>query len=154
MKEMAKRDYGIKRAYKKILLTLSQSVLIRGKIRIKAVELAGVNFIDTKSVFIGENVVFDNLYPEMITIGKRVRITDGVKILSHFLDTTKPPYFFYKGKVSIGDNVFIGTNSLIISKCTIGNGAVISAGAVVTKDVPDNWIVAGVPAKKIGERKI
>ncbi len=154
MREEAKRNGGIKRAYRKILLTLSQSILIRGKFRIKAIELAGVNFTDAQSVFIGENVVFDNLYPEMITIGKKVRITDGVKILSHFLDVTKPPYFFYTGKVVIGNNVFIGANSLIVKECTIGNNVVIAAGSVVTKNIQDNWIVGGVPAKKIGERKI
>jgi putative colanic acid biosynthesis acetyltransferase WcaB len=50
---------------------------------------------------------------------------------------------------TIGNNVTIGPNSVIIGKITIGNNAVIGAGAVVVKDVPDNAIVAGNPAKVI-----
>ena len=154
MAEEAIKKKNVNRIYRKILLTLSKSIFIRGKFRNKLVELAGVNFTDRNSVFIGENVDFDNLYPELITIGKRARITSDVKILSHFLDVTKPPYYFYKGKVTIGDNVFIGANSLIVKECTIGNNVVIAAGSVVTKDIPENCIVGGVPAKKIGERKV
>jgi len=152
--EPAKRSHGLRRIMRKILLTISQSVLIRGKLRVKVVSLAGVHFLEPNTVFIGENVVFDNLHPEMITIGKRARITDGVKILSHFLDVSKPPYFFYKGEVVIGDNVFIGTNSLIVKECRIGHNVVIAAGSVVTKDIPDNWVVGGVPAKKLSERYV
>jgi len=152
MREPAKKTYGLQRIMRKVLLTLSQSVFIRGKLRVKLISLAGINFLDKGSVFIGENVVFDNIHPEMITIGKRARITDGVKILTHFLDVNKPPYFFYKGEVVIGDNVFIGTNSLIVKECRIGNNVVIAAGSVVTKDIPDNWVVGGIPARKLSER--
>lgn len=52
--------------------------------------------------------------------------------------------------VKIGDHTFIGPNATILMGVTIGSRCVIGAGAVVTKDVPDNTIVAGVPAKKIG----
>ncbi len=51
--------------------------------------------------------------------------------------------------VVIGDDVWIGGNCVILPGVTIGNNVIIAAGAVVTKDVPDNCIVAGVPAKKI-----
>ena len=49
--------------------------------------------------------------------------------------------------VNINDNVWIGAKSTILSGVTIGSGSVIAAGAVVTKDVPENVVVAGVPAK-------
>jgi acetyltransferase-like isoleucine patch superfamily enzyme len=52
--------------------------------------------------------------------------------------------------VTIGDRVWVGTNALILKGVTIGEGAVIAAGAVVTKDVPAHAIVAGSPAKVIG----
>lgn len=53
--------------------------------------------------------------------------------------------------VSIGRDVWIGGNCTILPGVTIGNNVVIAAGAVVTKDVPDNCLVAGVPAKVIRE---
>lgn len=52
--------------------------------------------------------------------------------------------------IHIGKNVWIGANAIVLPGVTIGDGAVIAAGAIVTKDVPANTIVGGVPAKKIG----
>ncbi|KKQ96441.1 MAG: Acetyltransferase, partial [Candidatus Woesebacteria bacterium GW2011_GWA1_39_12] len=55
--------------------------------------------------------------------------------------------------VEIKDYVFIGPRAIILPGVSIGRGAVVAAGAVVTKNVPDFAIVGGVPAKVIGERK-
>ena len=49
--------------------------------------------------------------------------------------------------VTIGDNVLIGANAVVIEGVSVGNGAVVAAGAVVTRDVPENTVVAGVPAR-------
>jgi acetyltransferase-like isoleucine patch superfamily enzyme len=54
------------------------------------------------------------------------------------------------GKIDIRDNVFIGYNSIVLRNVTIGPNAIVAAGAVVTKDVAEGDIVAGVPAKPIG----
>jgi len=51
--------------------------------------------------------------------------------------------------ISIGNGVWIGSNAIILGPCTIGNNAVIAAGALVREDVPENVIVAGVPARII-----
>lgn len=51
--------------------------------------------------------------------------------------------------INIGNNVWIGSNATILPGVTIGDGAIVAAGAVVTKDVNENEIVAGVPAKVI-----
>ena len=51
--------------------------------------------------------------------------------------------------IVLGRNVWVGSNSTILAGVTIGDNAVVAAGAVVTKDVPDNVIVGGVPAKVI-----
>lgn len=54
------------------------------------------------------------------------------------------------GKIDIGDNVFIGQGATVLRGCTIGSNSVIAAGAVVTRDVPPNSVVGGVPARVIG----
>lgn len=154
MSEPASRNYGIKRFIRRLVMSIAKIGVIPGFIRVNLLKYAGVNFLDPQSCFIGEDCSFDNLYPEYITIGKRVRITSGTKILTHYLDSKKPPFNFYTGKVTIGDNVFIGANSIIVKPCTIGNNVVIAAGSIINTDVPDNWIVGGVPAKKIGERAL
>ena len=57
-----------------------------------------------------------------------------------------------KGDIIIGNDVWIGYNAIILSGVTIGDGAIIATGAVVTKDVPAYTIVGGIPAKKIKKR--
>ena len=59
--------------------------------------------------------------------------------------------FVRNGGVRIGDKVWIATNAMILPGVTIGDGAIVAAGAVVTKDVPPRCMVAGVPAKVIKE---
>jgi len=154
MSEQAGYNYGLKRFVRKILMSFAKIGVMPGYIRVILLKYAGINFLDPGSCFIGEDCTFDSLYPEYITIGNRVRITAGTKILTHYLDVHKPPFSFYTGKVIIGDNVFIGANSLFVKPCTIGNNVVIAAGSIVNTDIPDNWIVGGVPAKKIGERAV
>ena len=60
------------------------------------------------------------------------------------------PDFDSFGKVVIGNNVYIGNNALIMPGVTIDDNVIIGAGSVVTKSVPSGWIVAGNPAKKVG----
>lgn len=115
----------------------------------------GVKFSEFTTVFVGENVYFDDMYPELISVGRNVIITEGTKILAHFVDgrcdrTSDAPYQFYKGRVEIGDYVFIGMNVVIAQPVKIGNGALIGANAVVTKDVPENAVMVGVPARQVG----
>ena len=89
-----------------------------------------------------------------VCIGNNVNLAQGITVtaLNHnFEDTsmrideqgisTKP--------IVIGDDVWIGSNAVILPGVTIGRHAVVAAGAVVTKDVPDNCVVGGVPAKVI-----
>lgn len=87
-----------------------------------------------------------------ITIGNDCAIAGGVKIM----DNTWHPISYIDGNYSsgispihIGNKVWIATNALILKGVHIGDGAIIAAGAVVTKDVPARCIVAGVPAKVI-----
>ncbi|APX73350.1 transferase [Companilactobacillus allii] len=109
-------------------------------------------------VFINGNCTFQD--SNIITLGSRVVIAPDTKLYcgEHAIDASKrfgvredgSKYLItYTKPISIGDDVWIGGNVTIIGGVTIGNNVIVGAGAVVTKDVPDNTIVAGVPAKVI-----
>jgi maltose O-acetyltransferase len=82
-----------------------------------------------------------------ITIGDNVTFAPRVHILAH--DASTKMYLNYTKikNVMIGNNVFIGTSSIIMPGVTIGNDVIIGAGSVVTKDISDNSVYVGNPAK-------
>lgn len=92
--------------------------------------------------------------PFLITIGDRVTVTSGVVFLTHdgstwlVRDESGHRYQRY-APISIGNDVFVGVNSIIMPGVNIGNRVVVAAGSVVTRDVPDNTVIAGVPARPI-----
>lgn len=69
--------------------------------------------------------------------------------MAHDASTKKSLGYTKIGKISIGDNVFIGANSTILPGITIGNNSIVGANSVVTKDIPENVVVAGNPAHVI-----
>jgi acetyltransferase-like isoleucine patch superfamily enzyme len=87
-----------------------------------------------------------------ITIGKNVNISTGVWIWTVQHDHQDPYFRDVGGPVKIGDNAWISCRAILLPGVTIGEGAVVAAGAVVTQDVDEYTVVGGVPAKKIGER--
>jgi acetyltransferase-like isoleucine patch superfamily enzyme len=93
---------------------------------------------------------------ESVTIGRGGLIAPGVFITDHNHDVRAGSPMFEQpciaGPVRIGDDVWIGANCVILPGVTIGDGAVIAAGAVVNRDVPSREIVGGVPARSIGKR--
>ena len=101
--------------------------------------------------FIGPNTVFDTLFPENIHIGAHVHITTGVIILTHYLNTDGG-CMWRSGHVFIEKGAFIGANSIICKDVRIGRNVIIAAGSVVTKDIPDNEIWGGNPARYIKKR--
>ena len=101
-----------------------------------------------------DNVEFGS-EPYLITIGKNCRITYGVKFATHDGGVwtlrkmgmlTNADVF---GQIKSGDNTNIGWNAIILPGVSIGKNCIIGAGAVVAKDIPDNSVAAGVPAKVI-----
>lgn len=92
--------------------------------------------------------------PFLITIGNRVTITSGVRLVTHdgstwlVRDKNNIRYQRYSG-IKIGSNVFIGLNSIIMPGVTIGDNVVVGAGSIVTKDIPSNSVVVGNPARII-----
>jgi len=88
-----------------------------------------------------------------LEIGNHVDIASDVMIWTSQHDIHSDNMATIEEKVVIEDYVFIGPRSIILPGITIGRGAIIAAGSVVTKDVPAMKIFAGVPAKEIAERK-
>jgi maltose O-acetyltransferase len=105
-----------------------------------------------KDTIIGEGCVLDGRAP--LHIGDHVDIASQVMIYCSEHDVHDESFVATRAGVSIADYVFIGPRAIILPGVTIGKGAVIAAGAVVTKDVAPFTIVGGVPAKVMGERKI
>jgi len=89
-----------------------------------------------------------------LTIGNHVDIASEVMIWTSQHDIHSPTMAATEAAVTIADYVFIGPRAIILPGVTIGRGAVVAAGAVVTKDVASLSIVAGVPAQEIGQRQL
>lgn len=109
-----------------------------------------------KDVYIGDRVIIiDRLSDKNnISIGDRVSISSGVTLISSSSPNNSriTPYVKTShGRIDIGNDAWLGAGSIILPDISIGEGSVVGAGAVVTKDVAPFTIVAGVPAKKIGE---
>lgn len=117
----------------------------------------GARFFDPEKIEIGEgSILGDNIFLDgraKLIIGNHVDIASSVMIYNSEHDINAEDFGAKYGKVEIEDYVFIGPRAIILPGVKIGKGAVVGAGAVVTKNVPAYAIVGGVPAVVIGERK-
>lgn len=139
---------------RKFFLYLARILPVGGFFRSKIVRQGGVKI--EGRCWIGRNVSIDNVAPELITIKKNAAISQGTVIITHYFTPDSSRLHqrkFKKGKVVIGEGAFIGCSTIICKPVTIGKGAVVGAGSVVTKDIPDNEVWAGNPAKFIKKRK-
>jgi len=118
-----------------------------------------VKFHKWRGVNIGENVMvclqvtLDHSYPELITIEDDVSLAGNNYILTH-----SNPYPHFKNvlesfisPVTIKKGAWIGIGVMILPGVTIGEYSIISAGSIVTKDIPDRVIARGIPAKPVKE---
>lgn len=116
----------------------------------------GCSFDSRGGLYIGENCVINEKCRidtrGCIRIGSNVSISAGVVILTADHDASDPEFGGRQKSVLIEDYVFIGTGAMILPGLKIGKGAVIGARSVVTKDVMPFTVVAGNPAKIIGNR--
>lgn len=114
---------------------------------------SGVNLHIGKGSIIGDNCILDAR--QGIYIGENVNLSSEVHLWTEAHDVNDP-YFrsmpCNHGPIHIGNRVWLGSNVTVLDNVSIGEGAVVCSGAVVTKDVEPYAIVAGIPAKKIGER--
>lgn len=120
---------------------------------------SGVDYARCKGVTVGMDCrIYTKGFgsePWLITIGNKVTITAGVVLLTHdgstWLMNDKDGRRYLYRRVNIGNNVFIGVNSVIMPGVFVGDNVIIGAGSIVTKSVPSGVIVAGNPARIIGD---
>lgn len=140
---------------KAIKLGISFFVKLRKYFRYKQLRLAGVEI--GKDTFISPKAYIDKHPGSQIKIGENCYITRNVVILNHTDTCRGGPKGIWLDKggcrvlkdVIIGNNVFIGVNSVVLPGVKIGNNVVIGALSLVNKDIPDNTVWAGVPAHYI-----
>ena len=121
-----------------------------------------VDFLKSIGATIGDNCEIypsvNFMDPYLISVGNNVRINEGVQLITHdggvwvlrnLYDELYDIDLF--GEIEIGNNVHIGTNAVIMPGVHIGNNCIVGVGAIVTKSIPDNSVVAGIPAKIIKE---
>jgi len=115
------------------------------------------SFFQPKKITIGEGTIIgDHCFLDgraPLKIGSHVDVASQVLIYNSEHDIESEDFHPIEKPVEIGDYVFIGPRAIILPGVKIGQGAVVAAGAVVTKDVPAGKIVGGVPAEIIGQRK-
>ena len=129
-----------------ILRLLMSRWLSSKRMRPQLLRLIGIKI--GKNAHVGANVTFDTIDHKLFDIGNNVTITMNTVLLTHFLRPHDDGHLtWYTGKLTIGNDVFIGANSVIACPVTIGNNVIIAAGSVVTRDIPSNCLVGGVPAK-------
>jgi acetyltransferase-like isoleucine patch superfamily enzyme len=118
----------------------------------------GARFFQPKNVSIGQgSIIGDHVTLDgraKLSIGSHVDIASQVLIYNAQHDIHSPHFDPIEKEVIIKDYCFIGPRAIILPGVTINQGSIVAAGAVVTKNVDQNTIVAGVPAKPIGVRKI
>ena len=144
---------GIKKAIRKLVL------------REKASSAAFINYLKKRGVTVGEfcyvpepaSVLVDLTTPWLLSLGNNVTLTHGVVILTHDYgwsvlkknSSQKGRIIGSQAPVRIGNNVFVGVNTVILKGVTIGDNVIIGAGSVVSRDCEGNGVYAGNPAQRV-----
>lgn len=122
-----------------------------------------IEYLREKGAVIGDNTKLNcgvaafGTEPYLITVGDKCLFAAGLRIFTHDGGVTVLNQLgYFDGErmdkiapVKIGDNVYIGTGAMIMPGVTIGSNVIIGAGAIVSRDIPDNCVAVGVPAKPI-----
>lgn len=156
---------GFLRGVRRPILNITESALVPHALRAKLLTLCGAQlaqhariahgtYIRSSKLQMGErstinvHCIIDNWVA--VTIGRYVGLGPGVQVLTatHDMSETVPRAGAMRyATVKIGDGAWIGAGAVLLPGVRVGRGAVVAAGAVVTHDVPENALVAGVPAR-------
>lgn len=131
-------------AFNRILHLVARFIPGSTSVRPYLHKLRGVKILG--KVFIGDEVYIENSHPEAIELHEEAELAPRCTLIAHFRGT---------GRIILQKQAWIGTGCIIIASpnqiLTIGEGAVVSAGSLVIKDVPPFTLVGGVPAKPISK---
>lgn len=134
---------------KEILSNIKRSLMGEKKYWIKKGAIIGDDFQTIGNLNLGSE-------PFLISIGDNVKFSSNCNCTTHdggmhVIRNLRKDFMHAElfGKITIGNNVFVGMNTSILAGVNIGNNVIIGAGSVVTKNIPSNEIWAGIPAKKI-----
>lgn len=130
--------------------------------RVKRSSPAFVGYLKEKGIKIGDDVIFrdpkttriDLTRPSLISIGNHVDINLHFQILTHDWGSRVFRVYFHdllnsSGKVSIGNNIYFGTNVTVLKGVTIGDNCIIGACSLVTHNIPSNSVAVGVPCRVV-----
>jgi maltose O-acetyltransferase len=120
---------------------------VKGEVDVDSLVRAGMTL--GRGVEINPGVVIDEAMPWLVEIGDETIIAPQAYLLAHDASTKLHLDRTRVGRVRIGRRVFIGARAVILPGVSIGDGAIIAAGSVVTRDVPDRTLVAGNPAREL-----
>lgn len=133
-----------------IFKQLYERILLKGSLERR------INYLRKQGIKIGQSCLINTMAfstePYLIEIGNNVRIAGGTQFITHdgsikcFKDEFDGDLF---GKIKIGNNVFIGSSSIILLNTTIGDNCIVGAGSVVRGNFPDNSVIVGNPAKTV-----
>jgi len=141
---------GIKKLIRKIILGKKAD----SKTYVEYLRSRGMRIGERTTFYSPDKVLIDETRPWLIEIGDDVQITYGVTMLTHgyewsVIKRVHGEILGSAGKVKIGNNVFIGINTTILKGVTVGNNVIIGANSVINRDIPDNCVVAGNPARVV-----
>ena len=140
--------------FKKIILNLVLGKKASSEALSKHLQEIGVKIGNRVTFYGAHQISIDEQYPWLIEIGDDVQITAGVRILTHdyswsVLKKVYGPILGCAGKVKIGSNVFIGSDSTILGGTEIGNNVIIGAGSLVKGKIPDDCVAIGNPCRPV-----
>lgn len=121
--------------------------VLRGEIPTRVLEKRGLKV--GKNFNRQRGCTIDPPHCWLISIGDNVALAPNVHILAHDGSTKHLMGYTKIGKVNIGNNVFVGAETVILPNVNIGDNCIIGAGSVVTKDIESGYVVAGNPAKVV-----
>ena len=135
---------------KKILRILHRFRLLCPRLYKRMLQMHGIS-IGTDTIIDPDSTI-DITRPSLVTIGEKCYLNKGLVIMTHdfvsgVIRNVYADYINSSGKVTIGNNVRTGYNVTILKGVTIGDNCFIAAGSMVTKSMPSNSIIGGVPAR-------